>query len=170
MINMGLQPEYGTRVSREIYAEGDMNYYRFAKRGSNAKGVAQATARAAVIGLVIPSQEGFRPDGSGGIVPRTKYVLDEIPDVLETGVGYVMLGSGVTSAVPGNEVMSDGDGKAVVYTAPTISASAKGGAPTDVELQAIAALAVGENKVKAGKLIDGGNAGDIVRMKLYGDD
>ena len=167
---MGLQPEYGTRVSREIYAEGDMNYYRFAKRGSAATGVAQATTRAQILGLVVPSQEGYRPDGSGGIVPRTKYVTDEIPDVLETGVGYVMLGEGVTSAVPGNEVMSDGDGKAVVYTVPAIAASKTGGAPTDAELQAILAEGVGENKVKAGKLVDGGNAGDLVRVKLYGDD
>ena len=167
---MGFQPEYGHRVSREIYAEGSMAYYSFAMRGVAATGVKSATARAPVLGLVVPSMEGFRPDGSGGIVPRTEYVEDEIPDVLETGVAWVQLGTGASNLVPGDEVMSDDSGFAVKYTAPieSITDTSKSDQSTAINasLQAIA----GENKVKAGKLIDGGNAGDIVRMKLYGDD
>jgi hypothetical protein len=170
MINMGYQPEYGSRVSREIYAEGPMAYYSFAMRGVNPTGVTQATARAAILGLVVPSMEGFRPDGNGGIVPRTEYVLDEIPDVLETGVAWVQLGSGVSNAVPGNEVMSDASGYAVLYTAPTVTLSDTTKTDDSSAITAAISAAINENKVKAGKLIDGGSAGDIVRMKLYGDD
>ena len=175
---MGYQPESGRQVSREIFAEAAMPYYRFAMRGTDVStvplGVAPATARAAVIGVTVPSEEGYRPtsiavDGFvGGIVPRTQYNTGEIPIIYEAGVVYVEMGTVSGTASPGVEVMSDADGKAVVYTLPVTSMTEAGA--TNAEIQAGLDTAAGENKVKAGKLIDPATTGDIVRIKLYGDD
>jgi hypothetical protein len=165
MNNMGYQDELADRISREIYAEEALEYYQFVKYGTVADKVKQGTARCTVIGVTVESQLQTVDNGSGFQIARTGYPEGSFPEVVDGGETFVKLGSGVSGAIQGMYVMSDADGFAVPYTTPTISIT-KDGAPTTAELQALLASALSEGKVIAGKLIDGGNAGDLVRIDL----
>jgi len=163
---MTFQDQLGQRMSREINAEEALSNYQFIKYGTAANKVKKGTARCTVVGLTLKSQLQTVDNGSGFQVAKTGWESGCMPEAIDKGVGYVKLGTGVSGATQGMYVMSDADGFAVPYTAPTIATIAKDGAPTTAELQAVLAQAIGEGKVIAGRLIDGGDAGDLVRVDL----
>ena len=167
MINM-FQNETGGRIQREVYAESDISYYQFVKQGSTATFVAPATARAEVIGVSIPSQLETMDDGNGYQVKRTKFPAGQLPEIIVNGYAYVKLGSGAGQDVPaGTRVMADSSGYAVPYAAPaSYGTISKDGAPTTSEIVAIGTAIVAEMKVIAGRMLDKGSAGDLVRVDL----
>lgn len=162
---MGFQDELADRISREIYAEEALDYYQFVKYGTAEGKVKKATARSTVIGVTVESQLQTQDNGSGFQIAKTGYPAGSLPEVVDGGETYIKLGSGVSGAIQGTYVMSDANGFAVPYTVPTVSIT-KDGAPTTAEVQAIFAAAINEGKVIAGRLIDGGDAGDLVRIDL----
>jgi hypothetical protein len=166
MSNMTFQDQLGQRMSREIYAEEALENYQFIKYGTSEGKVKKATARSTVVGLTLKSQLQTVDNGSGFQIAKTGWEIGCLPEAIDKGVGYVKLGSGVSGATQGTYVMADSSGFAVPYTAPTIATIAKDGAPSTAELQAVLAQIINEGKVIAGRLIDGGDAGDLVRVDL----
>lgn len=160
---MTFQDQLGQRMSREIYAEEALENYQFIKYGTAEDKVKQATARATVIGLTLKSQLQTTDNGSGFQVGKEGWDTESFPEAIDKGVGYVKLGSGVSGATQGMYVMSDADGFAIPYAAPTFTLTDTG---TAAELQAVFTTLLAQGKVIAGRLIDGGDAGDLVRIDL----
>jgi len=141
---MGYQPEYGERLVRERFAEETIPYYRIIKQGTTETKVKLGTVGCKPIGVTLESQEWGRPDGSGGIVKRTGYVANDIPEAQATGIAFVELGETVTQ---GELCVSDSTGRGI--------AGDLGDTVLTADLSSV-----------AGTFLEGGDLGDIVRIDL----
>lgn len=146
MQNMGYQPEYGHRLIRERFVEtGEtIPYYRIIKQGTTETKVKLGTLGCRPLAISIPSEEAFMPNGSGGIVPRTGYVAGEIPEAQMTGIAFVELA----------ETVSQGE----------LCGSSANGRGIAVELSLTGMNT--EIGTVAGTFLEGGDAGDIVRVDM----
>ena len=136
---MGYQPSYGERLYRENYAEAEIHFYRFVKRGTGAKKLLQGTASCTPLGITIASEEGPTAVGT-----PDSYAANTIPEVQRNGLTYIELGETVAAETL---VKSDSVGRAVAASLPTTIATAD-------------AATVG------GTILDGGDVGDIVRIDM----
>ncbi len=146
---MGYQPEGKvTRLPRERIAGEALPFYRIIKEGTgaNAGKYFLCDAGEVPVGLTIASEDGYRWDNTNkAMVKRTNYPINEYPEGIIEGIGYVELAETVS---PGQICVAAADGK---------------GAGNDSQLTALTA---GELAVGIGRFIDGGDAGDFVRVKL----
>jgi hypothetical protein len=143
---MGFQPEYGLRLIRERYVDtGEtIPYYRIIQQSTTETKVKLGTVGCRPIAVSIPSEEAFMPNGSGGIIPRTGYVAGEIPEAQMTGIAFVELAETVTQ---GELCGSSANGRGIAVD---LSLSSQ-----NTELSKV-----------AGAFLEGGDAGDIVRIDL----
>lgn len=135
-----------------LAAEEAIPFNRFVVIGSTDRYVKVAGANEDVLGAVEEDNRLYNKDRT----LRTGWIAHESIPVKATGEVVVELGLG--GASKGDYLCSDADGKAVEYTFVTAD-----GAPADnADIQS----AIDQRKVIAAKCLEGGDAGDKVRVLI----
>ena len=156
---MAFKPYYGHEIPIEINAGEDIEYYSLLKYHSTDKTkLVKATAGSVPVAVAVPSEESMRPDGSGGIVPRTLWKSGEKLTAYDKGVVYVKLGETVTAGqkcVPGATA-----GLAYAQDEPTFVATTIANLILEIQAARTSDASV------LGEYLVGGDAGDIVPVKI----
>ena len=140
---MGLQPEYGEKILREMFMDEDCEFYRFIKQGSDDTHAARGTLGASAIGVTLkPEEQTTMVDGFP--VKRTKWLEGETPEGQRTGIAFIELGNTVLA---GQKLQSDATGRGIPTT--------MGTTPSSVELEGV-----------NGEAVEGGHVGDFIRIDL----
>lgn len=187
---MGLQPFYGNEISEEVTAGADLEYYIITKyHGSDKTKVIPATAGSVPLAVTVPSEDDRMPDGNGNMIKRTKYKTGETPTLYDEGTVWVKLGETVQ---PGQECVpgqygygyAKDDATFTDKVAADFDTWALGATPTGTEINAVGNNLAGEVITETNSLVDeiqaaialektvlgrfrrGGDAGDIVPVKI----
>lgn len=166
-----MKPYYGHEITIEVTAGEDIPYYYLTKfHATDKTKVVKATAGSIPNGVSVPSEDSMGSDGAGGIVPKTQWKSGEKPTIYDKGVVYVKLGETVTAmqkCVPGSTA-----GLAYAQDEPTFTDAA---IATHDDAQINAAINGLIDEIQAARTSDasvlgefmvGGDAGDIVPMKI----
>ena len=150
-------PKYGEPYSGEAIAEEAIPFYRFCKPGTATGKILKGTANATtIVGVSVPDELMFTLGATNGSrTVRTGFPIYQPVSIHATGVAYVEVGSGGVTA--GNQVASDSTGRAVVYTAPTISTS-----PAKAEVESVRDA----HLIIQGTVLETGAEGAIVKINL----
>lgn len=146
----------GTKIAEMRGTDTSIPWYRFLVQGSTGTKYQLAGANARVVGVNFPDQLMFdvaRETGERTVA--TGYLPQRPISAFGHGIVPVEVGSGGCSKRQLGK--SDADGKAIVYTKPTISAS-----PAQAEVQAV----LNRNDIVAGEFLEDGVEGDIVLFDL----